>query len=233
VLREGPPATRSLVALSARPALTLADLPADAIGACHAARWLHVDHAGWPLVAGLRSEGVRTPVSVDGGNPLAGLDTSLVDLYVPSLTEVRRWTGEADPDIAVGKPLGAGARAVIATQGEDGARYLGRLDPDEAWPADGGTPIVDAGASPWRLELPACPVEVSSTLGAGDVYHGALLAALLRGATIREAMLEAAVAAALSCRALDGRSAIPDRPTLEAALEAWSPAPALAWRSDA
>jgi sugar/nucleoside kinase (ribokinase family) len=89
------------------------------------------------------------------------------------------------------------------------------------------------GASPWHLEVGACPVEVRSTLGAGDVYHGALLAALIRGATIRTAMLEAAVAAALSCRALDGRSAIPDRTELEAALDAWSPEPSFAWRSDA
>jgi sulfofructose kinase len=221
------------VALSSQPALTRADLPADAISACHEARWLHVDHAGWPLVAGLRSQGVRTPVSVDGGNPLETLDPSLVELYVPSMAEVRRWTGEADPDVAIGRPLDAGAMAVIATQGEDGARYLGRLDPDEAWPEDGRATMHDAGASPWRLEVPACPVEVSSTLGAGDVYHGALLAALLRGATIRGAMLEAAVAAAHSCRALDGRSAIPHRATLEAALDAWSPAPSLAWRSDA
>ncbi len=34
-------------------------------------------------------------------------------------------------------------------------------------------------------------------------------------------------------RALDGRSAIPDRTELEAALDAWSPEPAFAWRSDA
>jgi sulfofructose kinase len=48
-----------------------------------------------------------------------------------------------------------------------------------------------------------------STLGAGDVFHGALLAALARGLDVREALQKANRCAALSCRALDGRSAIP------------------------
>lgn len=230
IILVGPPATRSLVALGAHPQLADDELPADAVDACRSAAWIHVDHAGWPLVAALRAAGVTTPVSVDGGNPIAGLDPSMVDLYVPSLSEVRRWTGQTRPEDALGHAVEAGAPVVIATDGERGARYLGLLDPDEAWPSAG----VDlAGeASPWHLEVPACPVEARSTLGAGDVYHGALLAALVRGATIRSAMLEAAVAAALSCRALDGRSAIPDRTELEAALEAWSPEAEPAWRSD-
>ncbi len=231
IIRMGPPSTRSLVALGAHPPLTGDELSPDALAACRAARWIHVDHAGWPLVAALRAAGVTTPVSVDGGNRLEGLDPSMVDLYVPSLAEARRWTGETLPDDALGRAFDAGAAVVIATDGERGARYLGLLDPDEGWPSGG---VDRAGeASPWHLEVPACPVEVRSTLGAGDVYHGALLAALIGGATIRTAMLEAAVAAALSCRALDGRSAIPDRTELEAALDAWSPEPAFAWRSDA
>lgn len=231
LIRMGPPATRSLVALSARPALTLDDIREDAIEACRTARWLHVDHAGWPLIPGLRGRGVTTPVSVDGGNPLERLDPSSIDLYVPSLDELRRWTGETHPDAAMGRAIEAGASAVVATRGGQGASYVGRLDPDESWPAGSLSP--DGKASPWHLEVPACPVEVRSTLGAGDVYHGALLASLIRGATLRQAMLEAAVAAALSCRALDGRSAIPDPIALEAALDAWSPEPTLAWRSDA
>lgn len=48
-----------------------------------------------------------------------------------------------------------------------------------------------------------------STLGAGDVFHGALLAAFARGCALRDALQKANRCAALSCRALDGRSAIP------------------------
>jgi sulfofructose kinase len=50
---------------------------------------------------------------------------------------------------------------------------------------------------------------VVSTLGAGDVFHGALVAALVRDHTLFDAVCCASVAAALACRSLDGQSAIP------------------------
>jgi sugar/nucleoside kinase (ribokinase family) len=59
---------------------------------------------------------------------------------------------------------------------------------------------------------------VVSTLGAGDVFHGALLASLLDGSPLPDALQRAVVAAALSCRALDGRGAIPDASELDAAV---------------
>ena len=65
------------------------------------------------------------------------------------------------------------------------------------------------------IGVPAFPVEVVSTLGAGDVFHGALLACLARGLPLRDAAVRANACAALSCRALDGRSAIPDWDELE------------------
>jgi sugar/nucleoside kinase (ribokinase family) len=72
--------------------------------------------------------------------------------------------------------------------------------------ADGCTAYVDDE----RLDVPGHPVgDVVSTLGAGDVFHGALLAALVRGLDLADALAKANAAAALSCRALDGRSAIP------------------------
>ena len=57
--------------------------------------------------------------------------------------------------------------------------------------------------------MPGHAVDVVSTLGAGDVFHGALLAQLVRDVPLAEALARANEAAALSCRALDGRSAIP------------------------
>jgi len=57
-----------------------------------------------------------------------------------------------------------------------------------------------------------------STLGAGDVFHGALLACFVRGLELRDALRHANACAALSCRALDGRSAIPTWNELEQAL---------------
>jgi sugar/nucleoside kinase (ribokinase family) len=71
--------------------------------------------------------------------------------------------------------------------------------------ADGCTAYVDGE----RFDVPGYPVDVVSTLGAGDVFHGSLVACLDRGLELREALAKANAAAALSCRALDGRSAIP------------------------
>jgi sugar/nucleoside kinase (ribokinase family) len=66
------------------------------------------------------------------------------------------------------------------------------------------------------FDVPGFPIEnVVSTLGAGDVFHGALLAALSRGLELRDVLVRANACAALSCRALDGRSAIPTWDELE------------------
>jgi sugar/nucleoside kinase (ribokinase family) len=65
------------------------------------------------------------------------------------------------------------------------------------------------------IEAPGFPIDAVSTLGAGDVFHGALLASLARGLPLRDALTHANACAALSCRALDGRSAIPTWNELE------------------
>jgi sulfofructose kinase len=106
-----------------------------------------------------------------------------VALYTPTEAALRERFGTAEAALA------AGAELVVATRGDRGS---------VAYTRDGG--IVEAAPS---------PVEAVSTLGAGDVFHGALLAFLVRGADLREALAGANRAAALSCRALDGRSAIP------------------------
>lgn len=69
-----------------------------------------------------------------------------------------------------------------------------------------------------HIEGGAFFVPVVSTLGAGDVFHGALLARFVAGAPLAEALRAANVCAALSCRALDGRSAIPTLEELERSL---------------
>jgi sugar/nucleoside kinase (ribokinase family) len=125
--------------------------------------------------------GVR--LSIDGGNPIQALDLRGVDLYAPTAAALRERLGT--PQAA----LDAGAKLVVVTRGADGST---------AYTPDGG--VVDA---------PAHAADVVSTLGAGDVFHGALLAHLVRGAPLEEALPAANLAAALACRALDGRSAIP------------------------
>jgi sulfofructose kinase len=68
------------------------------------------------------------------------------------------------------------------------------------------------------IEVPGFKVDPVSTLGAGDVFHGALVASLDRGLGLRDALRRANACAAISCRALDGRSGIPTWDEVEAAV---------------
>ncbi len=189
--------TRALVAFGG-PAVRPWPLSPAIAAACRAARWIHVDHAGWQLAVQLRAAGVDTPLSVDGGNPIPGLDLALVDLYVPGRRELSRWTGETELDDALRVALDRGATQVVATDGANGSVGL----------------TADA-----VVRQPAFPAAGPSTMGAGDVYHGALLAALLHGRDLAGAMAFASAAAAISCRGLDGRSGIPSRAEVEALIE--------------
>jgi sugar/nucleoside kinase (ribokinase family) len=153
------------------------------------ADWLHVDHAGWDMSRG-QSPG---HVSLDGGNPIEGLDLQGVSLYAPTAERLREDFGDARGAID------AGAELVVVTQGADGSAATTRQGE-----------IVEVGGVP-------CDGFVS-TLGAGDVFHGALVAFLARGATLHDALRAANTAASLSCRALDGRSAIPRLDELERSL---------------
>lgn len=70
--------------------------------------------------------------------------------------EATLMTGEADPERAASAILKAGARLVVLTLGAEGAILRGELDAD----------------------APGAEVEVRSTVGAGDVLTGVLLARL-------------------------------------------------------
>jgi sulfofructose kinase len=183
---------RGTRAICNRPAPGLVLEGAGVVELIRDADWVHVDHAGWgpvhQLLAG-STEGPRPRVAVDAGNPIAGFEPRGVDLYVPTYAAlVARYAG-TDVGDPVARALEEGVQTVVATRGGAGA--------------------VAAAADGRRAEVPGCATRVVSTLGAGDVFHGALLAAVVRGYELAEQLAYANAAAALSCRGLDGRSAIP------------------------
>jgi sugar/nucleoside kinase (ribokinase family) len=162
------------------------------------AKWLHIDDVGYPgadiLAKNIRS-GLR--ISVDAGNPIDGLNLHDIDLYVPTLARLEdEYGSELAGDALLARARKDGARTVVATDGAAGAYVLGEN---------------------FRV-VRGFEVEVVSTLGAGDVFHGAILAALCLGKPLEEAALWANAAAALSCRGLDGQSMTPTRVELEAFL---------------
>jgi sulfofructose kinase len=129
-------------------------------------------------------------LSIDAGIPVEGLEVDGVALYAPTETGLERDFGSAEAALA------AGAELVVVTRGARGCT---------AYTRDGE--VIDAAGTPL-----GSPV---STLGAGDVFHGALLARLVLAEPLAGALAFANTCAALSCRALDGRSGIP---TLEEVL---------------
>ena len=156
---------------------------------CLASEWVHVDQTGYGAVRNLRHE---VCLSVDGGNPIDDLALDGVDLYAPTEVALRRCFDSPEDALA------AGAKRVVVTRGSHGSVAL---------TSDGE-----------RFEVPGLHIAPVSTLGAGDVFRGALLAQLLRDAPLADALTVANACAALSCRALDGRSAIPTANELAACL---------------
>lgn len=196
--RPGVTSTHSLVLVSADTAaraIVTRPSPARPTSVPGGFAWTHVDQAGYPALHA--HQPVGTKVSLDDGNPVAPLDLSLVDLYVPTATVLARRFGSSDPVRSARVAMRAGAGAVVATDGAAGSMVV---DPQSAW------------------RLPGLGLEVRSTLGAGDVFHGALLAGLYHGRSLPEAARFANACAALSCRALDGRSGIPDLAEVESVL---------------
>ena len=161
--------------------------------------WLHTDQTGYvATVQALRGSTSAPLLSLDAGNPMIIPDLAGIEIYAPSVPALlRRYPSVATLSDAMRAAAADGAHYVVATDGPRGAHVLHEQSYDHVESFD---------------------LHVTSTLGAGDVFHGALLAALLNGCDLLDAVREANAVAALSCRALDGRSAIPDRSELQAFL---------------
>ena len=63
--------------------------------------------------------------------------------------------------------------------------------------------------------VPAFKVNAIDTVGAGDVFHGAYVAALLEGKDAKEAAVMASATSAIKCTRIGGRAGIPNREILE------------------
>lgn len=79
--------------------------------------------------------------------------------------------------------------------------------------------ILDEGDGRDFRHLPAFPAPAVDTTAAGDIFHGALAFALLRGQPLWEALRFASMSASLSVRKPGGRSSTPTPAEVEAALK--------------
>ncbi len=164
-----------------------------------AAPVVHVDHVGWgPVTEAFPNVGPR--LSVDAGNPIPGFTQAGVRLFVPTVEALRSDSGLMDVDDLLVQAIAGGCDIVVATDGANGS--YARTSTGQA------------------AFAPAHRVEIVSTLGAGDVFHGALIASEIHGLPLEQRLIFANAAAALACRGLDGRSTIPRLPEVMSFLPA-------------
>jgi sugar/nucleoside kinase (ribokinase family) len=161
-----------------------------------AAEMLHLDGfhidaalaaAGWMRAAGktvmLDGSATRGPITAEMRALVERCDILICGTgFGPAVS------GESDLWRAGEALLALGPRIVVQTEGAAGSYTV---TPEE------------------RFHTPAYPVEVVDTTGAGDVFHGAYTAALLRGWDVRRAAQFSSAVSALKCRQLGGRPGIP------------------------
>jgi ribokinase len=134
--------------------------------------------------------------------PAHGLDAgtlALADILTPNRGELAALAGDDGPaagQIALSLLRGASGRAIVVSLGGDGALLVD---------SNGITPI------------PAPPVEVVDTVGAGDTLNGALAAGLAAGLALREATRRAVAAASLAVTREGAREGMPTLEELQAA----------------
>jgi ribokinase len=134
------------------------------------------------------------PISVAGLKQVSVL--VLNEQEASALTSFLQFTDcePADQAVALARELGNTVIITLGAQGAVGAHA------DELW----------------RVE--ALPVVAIDTTGAGDCFVGVLASALLRGATMPEAMRRAAVAGSLACTIVGAMPSFPTHDRINAAL---------------
>jgi sulfofructose kinase len=165
-------------------------LPAETAAVMGDSRW---PEGSAQLFALARASGI--PAVLDADRALAGDDLLHAASHIAfSAQALREMTGCDDLAAAL---AGMAARTASFVAVTDGPRGL--------WFAGGGT----------VRHLPAFAVTAVDTLGAGDVFHGALTLALGEGQPVEAALRFAAGAAALKCTRFGGRAGAPTRAELD------------------
>jgi sulfofructose kinase len=177
--------------------LTPADLDREVV---RAAQIVHLDDADATCMQAARwAKEAGHKVVFDGTWLHDDLDTFLpfVDVAIVSEPLVRRWLPDLPPEQVVEKLATYGIATAVYTRGAEGC------------------------VAHWRGQthhFPAFAVDVVDTTGAGDAFHGAFIFGLLQAWPVERIIRFASATAALNCRALGGRTALPTRLEIEAFL---------------
>jgi ribokinase len=148
-----------------------------------------------------RAAGVAVVLNAAPAQPLPAALLQLVDLLVVNEGELSALVGEGEVRGQLERAAAQGPAVVIVTLGPAGSLGL------------------DTRQGRELVAMPAVPVEVLDTTGAGDTYVGALVTALSEGLDLPGAMTFAGAAAGLACTRPGAQPSMPSRPEIVALLE--------------
>lgn len=157
------------------------------------AKYLHLDghQMDCAVYAAQKAREFGVTVSLDAGAPYPGIDRllPLVDVLIPSEEFSLKFTGYKTAEEAAAKLYEMyHPQVLIITQGSKGGF------------------IWDNGKA---VRYPVFPVHAVDSNGAGDTFHGAFVAARVKGMTIAEAAAFASATSALKCTRVGAQEGIP------------------------
>ena len=170
-------------------ALTAAEINKETLAS---ARLVHVDDVDLDasIEAARVARDVGKPVTSDIERTTDGIDALIEGVTIPIFAEhvPAALTGEADPAVALQKLRRPHHTMLCVTLGPRGALLL---------------------AGEGVIREPGMTVKTVDTTGAGDIFRGAFIYALLRGDTPRDVVRFANAAAAISCTRVGAMSSVP------------------------
>ncbi len=152
------------------------------------------------MVAAEYAREAGVTIVVDAGSMREGALAliNISDYFIASEDFASQFSSANDPKATAMELLGLGAKTVIVTLGEKGSICV---TPEK------------------YFYQPAFKVKAVDTTGCGDVFHGAFIFGLLQKWDLNETMRFASATAALKCREIGGRTAIPNLRDVEEFLE--------------
>lgn len=165
--------------------------------AIRSARMIHLNGRHWnacqEAVELAKQQNVR--ISFDGGanrfKPEMKALVPLTDVCIVAKEFAERYTGEKELSTSAELLLAEGPEIAVVTNGREGSWVCTREGLSFHQPAFLFPQTID-------------------TTGCGDSYHGAFLAGLLRGLTVRQAAALASAVAGMNTQSLGGRAGLPD-----------------------
>lgn len=144
------------------------------------------------LYAAKTAKAAGAKIFVDADKPTREImeHIPLYDVFIASEFVYRSLFQDKDYENNCRKILNMGPEIVIFTLGSKGCCGISRTGE--------------------FFQLDAYHVDVQDTVGAGDVFHGAFLAALIRGMLPRDAAKFSSAVSAIKCTRIGGRAGIPN-----------------------